>query len=591
MALQKEPGGPEAPRALLAMAEIHFNAGRYAQALGLYERILREHPGYGDPDRLEIRILECRYRTGAYEECLKEARRWLDERQDHPMRGQVLLLMGMSHEALGDASGALRAYLASGRASTEGKGMPEEIRQRVEVLIARADPELLESLLPLAAGGAFEPPIYHRLALAYLEQARYEKAEEAAMALVRATASDDWVSRGREILERIASERSLRRAVIGCLLPLSGPFSIYGQEVLNGIQLGLEIPLYPKGDAGAVELVIRDTGGEADKAVSELEDLVHGEDALGVIGPLSSKVAAAVSKEAQVLGIPTIVLSQREGIPLEGAMVFRNFITPSREVRTLVSKVVEDFDFRRFAVLCPENAYGRHLLDLFREEVERQGGVVTVVEFYREEETDFARQIKKMVGLHGPRPRAAGQSRKAPRPPEQEENEIEPEDSQPIVDFDAVFIPDSSQRVIMIAPQLPYHDVKGVVLLGTSLWQSPELLTLAGDYLQGAIFPTGFFPESEDPAVVSFREGYTGVFGSEPGVLAATGYDTVRFLAWVLSRGPVRSRGDLQRALTDAPALAGVTGALSFDETGETLREPFLLTVSGNRLTLLPPPY
>jgi len=149
----------------------------------------------------------------------------------------------------------------------------------------------------------------------------------------------------------------------------------------------------------------------------------------------------------------------------------------------------------------------------------------------------FADQIKKMVGLYYPRPASLLQKLEDMKTPEDEEESIYPEEPQPIIDFDAIFIPDSFQRVAMIAPQLAFHDVLGVQLLGTSAWQSPKLVEMAKDYIQGALFCSGFVGDSEEPGVRVFVEEYRENFDADPGMLAAYGYDTIRLLKKVLSRG------------------------------------------------------
>ena len=166
------------------------------------------------------------------------------------------------------------------------------------------------------------------------------------------------------------------------------------------------------------------------------------------------------------------------------------------------------------------------------------------------------------------------------------ESEMEPEGPEPIIDFDAVFIPDNFQRVAMIAPQLAYHDVLDVQLMGTSLWQSSQLIETAGDYVQDTIFPSGFLESSGEPGVRSFVENYRETFDSSPGILAATGYDTIRFLKEVMAAEGISTRKDLQKALLESQNFLGITGSISFDQQGEVEKEPLLLTVSGRRMTL-----
>jgi ABC-type branched-subunit amino acid transport system substrate-binding protein len=164
----------------------------------------------------------------------------------------------------------------------------------------------------------------------------------------------------------------------------------------------------------------------------------------------------------------------------------------------------------------------------------------------------------------------------------------EEEEPEPIVDFDAVFIPDNHRQVALIAPQFPFHNVFGVRLLGTALWQSPELIELARDYIQGAIFPAGFFASSESLMVKAFVELYQENFETEPGVLAANGFDTINFLKGILYQSDVITRSDLQQRLPQHEYLNGVTGRISFDLQGEVEKNPILLTIAGRRFRVLP---
>ena len=160
-------------------------------------------------------------------------------------------------------------------------------------------------------------------------------------------------------------------------------------------------------------------------------------------------------------------------------------------------------------------------------------------------------------------------------------------DEEPLVDFDAVFIPDNYQQVALIAPQFPFYNIFNIRFLGTSLWQSTELIETAGDYVRGAIFPSGFFANSPSDDVKDFVVRYKENFESEPGILAATGYDTIRLFKDLIENNKIRTRKDLQDVLFKHDNFYGVTGKISFDDQGEVLKEPILLTISGKHLQIL----
>jgi hypothetical protein len=114
---------------------------------------------------------------------------------------------------------------------------------------------------------------------------------------------------------------------------------------------------------------------------------------------------------------------------------------------------------------------------LFWDAVDRQGGRIRGVEKYPAGQTDFGKEIKSITGLNIPGEKGSEENRK------------------PIVDFGALFIPDSISVVSMIAPQLAFYDVIGVHLLGTNIWNSSELLKKESEYFEGAVFHRLLFSE------------------------------------------------------------------------------------------------
>jgi hypothetical protein len=94
----------------------------------------------------------------------------------------------------------------------------------------------------------------------------------------------------------------------------------------------------------------------------------------------------------------------------------------------------------------------------------------------------------------------------------------------PIVDFDALFIPASHETLVLIAPQLAYHEVRGPRLLGSRAGTT-RARALGGDPLEGALFASHFYPRVRCPYVQAFRERYETTFGAEPDAFAAQGYD------------------------------------------------------------------
>jgi len=86
--------------------------------------------------------------------------------------------------------------------------------------------------------------------------------------------------------------------------------------------------------------------------------------------------------------------------------------------------------------------------------------------------------------------------------------------------------------------------------------------------------------------VKEFVEKYKKTFKTEPRVLSATGYETMKLLINIMNGQIIVSREDIKDALQNFSGLRGPTGFIKFDETGDVVKKPLLLTVKGKRFAL-----
>jgi branched-chain amino acid transport system substrate-binding protein len=161
------------------------------------------------------------------------------------------------------------------------------------------------------------------------------------------------------------------------------------------------------------------------------------------------------------------------------------------------------------------------------------------------------------------------------------DKEAEPE---AIVDFDAVFIPDSPKKAGLIIPPLAFYDVNDVYLLGTNIWNSEELIKMAGQYIQGDIIPDGFFDGSTSPHVKDFVKTFKETFNQVPEFMEAIAYDTATILFQLTNRSDNQSRRAYKDALRSLKDFPGLTGLTSFLDNGDVQKDLYLLRVRGDQL-------
>jgi len=603
--LTVEPKGERVRDALTRKATIYYTTKQYEEALPLFLDVIEDYPV---EKRAEIHLLTAKtyFHLQKYPESRLSALRWLEIYTYYPGREEVFFLLGQTLKELHNNPRAFYWWLKVLESSSVKGEEKEKIRLQLLDLIYQAAEDELMQMAAYAEESDLMYPIYYQLTLFYLISGRLEKARKAVLNVVSFTPEEEWAIKPQELLQMIDERLEVRPNVIGCLLPLSGPFALYGQEVLNGLELGFDIFQENEESLSSMELVIRDTEGDPEIAIEAIKELTVKEKALVTIGPLISKVAEGVVEKAQELGMPIITLSQSDAITKKGEMVFQNCLNPEDQLRSLVNKVVGEMGLIRFAILYPTNSYGKYFMNKLWDKVESNGGVITAVESYDPKSTDFAVEIKKMVGLFYPRPKPTIEEEEEKEEDKQqleqkmeeleaegevkeEEQDLE-EELEPIVDFDAVFIPDSYERAGLIASQLAYHDVLGVTLLGTNLWNSPKLIDIAGRYVHGAIFPSGFFSGSGYLGVDSFFNQYRTSFGQEPQFLAAIGYDTIRVVKEILKEkgNNIKTRENFRSALAGNKYFDSVTGPMFFDDERRARRDPLLLTISGRNFFPMP---
>ncbi|MCM2324078.1 MAG: penicillin-binding protein activator [Oligoflexia bacterium] len=373
---------------------------------------------------------------------------------------------------------------------------------------------------------------------------------------------------------------------VGVLLPLKGKFARFGTRSLQGIELAFGL-FDPGSPDTKVNLVIEDSGEEPEQTVKALNRLVQEHHAVAVIGPLLTKGIDQVNRRAQELRVPLITLARQEGLP--GDHVLPAGITLRLQAVELARFAIQRKGLRRFAILAPRDKVGEEFTLHFWTAVESLGGEITGAETYNPGETDFRQQVDRLSGLFYTEARHRELEELAKL---REENKIKKRTRKteqfyslkPIVDYDAVFIPDEPKIAGQILPTFSYRDVDNMIFLGPSAWNSPELASRGGAYAENAFFVEAFQPDDASPAAQRFVESYKTAFGSEPSIMDATAFDAARILELAFERGGQEpSRAEVLDYLRDVKGYPGVTGTISFRE-GQFYRDLKVLTVKAGQI-------
>jgi ABC-type branched-subunit amino acid transport system substrate-binding protein len=500
-----------------------------------------------------------------------------------------------THEILGDTYLALQSpedavyfYTIAYRSAEAPQAML--IEDKLKTAINLLNTSEIVALLGHVQDSLPRSYLMYQLGVNLAAESNYDQAAQAFSDFLAAFPAHEYNQQARRMLEELSGRTVYNRTTIGCLLPLSGRYKVYGDRAMKGVEIALARFNQQSIGGEPVQLIVKDSGSDPGMLTVAIEELVQARVA-AIIGPLVDAEYAA--EIAQKNGIPIVTFTQKENITEIGDWVFRNFMTPEMQVKRIVGYAADILGARNFVILYPEEKYGATFMNLFWDEVIQHGGRIVGVESYDPSQTDFAEPIKKLVGQFYDTPRDL---KDIVRPPQDsdtttsEEQEIsrgdrgrrEDEGPEAIVDFDAIFIPDAPAKAGLIVPQLAYYDIEDVYLLGTNLWHSPKMIEMARDYVQGAIMPDGFFPDSQNLQVREFVKLFEDTYVETPGVIEATAYDTAMMLFQICQHPDVQSRTAIKEELLRLRDFPGVTGLTSFDGQREALKELSMLRIEGD---------
>jgi ABC-type branched-subunit amino acid transport system substrate-binding protein len=460
----------------------------------------------------------------------------------------------------------------------------EKILAGIEKVLTKTDPRIIQEFIQIKNLIIPHSLLLYWLGLNQATQNNHLEASKSLTLFIDTYPHHAYAQDARELLAAIKSA-TFKNDTIGCLLPLTGRYQVFGQRALKGIQLAIQD--LSKTHGKNFHVIIKDTQSSPERAAECVVEL-NQETVMGILGPMLTPQAAGV--QAENLGIPLIALTQKSKFPLQGEYLFLNFITPEMQVRSMVSYIFLELGLKKVAILYPKERYGERYMELFWNAVDEFNGEVVGVEPYDGEKTDFSIPIQKLTGEYYPVPKflmpeiahklAPGETvsgiEDSSQPPAVEQ--VEPEEQKVQIDFQALFIPDAVSRVNLILPQLAFHDAKGMVLLGTNLWHQPGLLTGAKGYNKNAVITDGYFGDSKNPITAGFDKRFTDLYETHPGFLEAIAYDTANIFFTAAMDERVDSRKSLKEAL-QGKQFEGATGNTIFDKTGSAHKELFLITV------------
>lgn len=337
---------------------------------------------------------------------------------------------------------------------------------------------------------------------------------------------------------------------VGQFGSLTGAQATFGESSDKGVQLALDEINTAGGVLGQqIRLITKDNQSKPGETSTVVRELITRNKVVALIGEVASGRSLEAAPIAQRSGIPMISPSSTsEKVTESGDHIFRVcFIDPFQG--KVCAKFARGLGVTKAAILTDVSKdYSMGLTKSFKAEFPKGGGVITGEQSYSGGDKDFSSQLTAIKADHP----------------------------------DVIFLPAYYTDAPLIIRQARQLGIT-VPFIGGDGWDSPELVAVGGNSVEGCYFSNHFSNQSTDPKVASFVTAYRKKYGSDPDAISALGYDALYILADAMKRAESTDPAKVNAAIATTKEFPGVTGKITLDEHRNPNKAAVMLQVKNGK--------
>jgi branched-chain amino acid transport system substrate-binding protein len=361
----------------------------------------------------------------------------------------------------------------------------------------------------------------------------------------------------------LAAPAAAKDAVkVGAILAVTGPASFLGAPEARTLQMLVE-ELNGKGGVNGrkLELVLRDSGGSPEKAVSFARQLIDEEGVVAIIGPTTSGETLAIKGVAEETG--TILLSCAAAEVIVNPVARHVFkVAPKDSLAAeLIFRRMKRMGISRVGLLSSNTGFGKAGKEQVEKLAPAHGIQIAVSEVYDKGATDLTAEVTKL---------------KAAKVQAVLNWSIEP--AQAIV----------LKNIRQIGLDVPIFQSHGFASL--------QYAKAAGAAAEGVLFPAGRLvvadalpaTDPQKPVLASYKKAYEARFGEDVSTFGGHAHDALLVLVGALKAGG-DDREKVRAAIETTKGFVGTGGVFNFtpaDHNGLDLGAFEMVTVKDGKFAL-----
>jgi branched-chain amino acid transport system substrate-binding protein len=328
---------------------------------------------------------------------------------------------------------------------------------------------------------------------------------------------------------------------VGLSSALAGGYAVYGQDMLNGVNLAIE-KFGGTLKGWTLTSDAQDDACEGAPGVTVAEKFSADPNILGVVGPMCSGTAIPaedIYSAAHVIMItPSVTAVAATASGFEN--VFRVVANDDLQAQVTVDYLKNELGLNSIAIIHDQSVYGEGIAEAVKEKFEAAGGMVTSFEGINRGESDYSAVVSTSMSA-------------APQ---------------------GVYFGGMDAEGMKLVVQFRSSNFEGVFFGPDGIKSQPSFADAAGAAAEDAFMTFGAVGGAV--GYEEFLSAFQAKFGGDPVAYGPGSFDAATILLQAADRvATVDKDGNLvigRKALADsirATPFTGVTGHLEFDEKGD----------------------
>lgn len=349
---------------------------------------------------------------------------------------------------------------------------------------------------------------------------------------------------------------------VGAILAVTGPASFLGAPESKTLKMLVE-ELNSKGGVNGVkiELIIKDSGASAEKAISFAKQLIEEEQVFAIIGPSTSGETMQIKNIAEEG--KTILLSCAAAETIVNPVAKYVFKTPQKDsfAAQRIFQTMKEMGITKIGVVVANSGFGKGGKAQLEKYAPEHGIEIVIAETYDRSATDLTSVLTK----------------------------VKAQGVQAVVNWSIVpaqsIIPKNMRQLGMDVPLFQSHGFGNI-----------KYVEAAGEAAEGIIFPCGRLlvadvlssGNPQKDVLVKYMKDYESKYNEAPSTFGGHAYDAFIILVEAIKKAGA-DREKARDAIENIKGLAGTGGVFNFsaqDHNGLGMDSFEMLTVKNGKFVL-----